>query len=90
VGASVHERIDELLEHHRVRLDDTRSAVAAGARTALEVAQRLTWTRRERKLVDLDVFNRMLAILETQAHLRVLAEYGAVTATEVDGVWHYT
>jgi glyoxylase-like metal-dependent hydrolase (beta-lactamase superfamily II) len=89
VGASVHARVDELLEHHRVRLDDTHAAVTAGARTAFEVAQRLTWTRRERKLADLDVFNRMLAILETQAHLRVLAEHGTVTVIEVDGVWHY-
>jgi glyoxylase-like metal-dependent hydrolase (beta-lactamase superfamily II) len=89
VGPSVHARVDELLQHHEARLADTQAAVAAGAHTAREVAERLTWTRRGRKLADLDVYNRMLAVLETQAHLRVLAELGTLTESIVDDVWHY-
>ena len=89
VGDSVHARVDQLLEHHGARLDHTLAAVAAGAHTAREVAGRLTWTRRNHKLDDLDVFNRMLAVIETWAHLQVLAARGLVTATDLDGVTHY-
>ena len=85
----VHQRVDELLAHHGRRLDDTLAAVRAGRTTPYEVAGALTWTRRERRLDDLDPFNRMLATLETGAHLAVLAERGAVRVTERDGVSHY-
>lgn len=89
VGESVHARVDQLLDHHGARLEHTLAAVAAGAHTAREVAGVLTWTRREHKLDDLDLFNRMLAVIETWAHLQVLAARGLVTATDQDGVTHY-
>lgn len=82
VGASVHERVDELLEHHDERLDATMTAVQKGAGTAHEVARILTWTGRARRLDELDEFNRMLAILETYWHLEVLAERGRVSRVE--------
>ena len=89
VGMKVHRRVDQLLEHHGTRLDETLAAVAAGASTALEVAQVLTWTGRGRRLAELDQFNSMLAIIETYWHLEVLAERGAVERAEVDGVVRY-
>lgn len=90
IGMRVHERVDALLEHHGDRLDATLAAVREGRSTALGVAQALTWTRRELKLPDMDPFNSMLAVLETSAHLDVLVERGAVSATSQDGVVHYT
>jgi glyoxylase-like metal-dependent hydrolase (beta-lactamase superfamily II) len=89
VTESVHARVDELLEHHRVRLDASLDAVDAGAHTAYEVASRLGWTRRGHRLADLDLFNATLAVLETEAHLSVLVERGLLRCTEVDGVRHY-
>jgi glyoxylase-like metal-dependent hydrolase (beta-lactamase superfamily II) len=90
VGMRVHERVDQLLAHHGTRLDATLAAVREGRTTAQQVAEVLTWTRREHHLVDLDLFNRMLAILETSAHLDVLADRGVVSRSEQDGVAHYT
>ncbi len=90
IGMRVHERVDALLEHHGDRLDATLAAVREGRSTALGVAQALTWTRRELKLPDMDPFNSMLAVLETSAHLDVLVEREAVSATSQDGVVHYT
>ncbi|MDN5796514.1 MAG: MBL fold metallo-hydrolase [Intrasporangium sp.] len=87
--ASVHERVDELLAHHAERLDLTLRALDTGAETAFEVAGQLTWTRRRRRLADMDLFNEMLAILETSAHLQVLAERGLVTCEIGDGVRRY-
>jgi glyoxylase-like metal-dependent hydrolase (beta-lactamase superfamily II) len=88
-GMSTHQRADELLAHHERRLDQSADAVAAGAQTGLEVAQRLRWTRRERKLAELDSLNQTLAVLETVAHLKVLVAQGRVQRTVLDHVDHY-
>jgi glyoxylase-like metal-dependent hydrolase (beta-lactamase superfamily II) len=90
VTTSVHNRVDELLLHHKQRLEATAKAVDTGAHTAYEVARALGWTRRERKLDELDLFNRVLAINETMAHLVVLVERGWLNETDVDGVVHFT
>ncbi len=87
--ASVHERVDELLAHHAQRLEETLRALEDGADTAYAVAGRLGWTRRHTPLGELDPFNQVLAILETVAHLEVLAERGHLSGTDVDGVRRY-
>jgi hypothetical protein len=86
----VHERVDELLAHHAKRLDAVLAAVQEGRSTAHEVATVLPWTRRDKRLDELDLFNAMLATLETAAHLDVLVERGAVTSFEQNGIRHYT
>ncbi len=83
-GASVHERVDELLAHHAARLDAAADAVSSGAVTAAETARLLTWTRRERALDDLDPVNQMLAVLEAAAHLDLLVMQSRLRST-VDG-----
>ena len=75
---SVHARVDELLDHHAGRLDAIERVVASGASTGADAAAVLTWTRREKGLGDLEPFHRMLAVLETDAHLEVLAAQGRV------------
>lgn len=76
---SVHARIDELVTHHDARLEEMRAAVARlGAATAAEVAAAVSWTRRRRSFAGLDLFNRMLAVTETVAHLTVLVETGVL------------
>lgn len=90
VAPSVHARIDELVEHHGRRLDRIEAAVAAGADTVHEVAGTLRWTRRERQLADLDLFNQMLAVAETGAHLTLLVAQGRATRHDDEaGVHHY-
>ncbi len=82
-------RVDELLAHHAARLAASRAALAAGPRTAFEVARALPWTRRNRHYDDLDVFNRQLAVSETAAHLDLLVSQGAVAADILEGVRLY-
>jgi glyoxylase-like metal-dependent hydrolase (beta-lactamase superfamily II) len=81
---SVHGRVAELIAHHETRLDATQEAVLAGAGTPFEVARRLGWTRRNRSFDDFDVFNRVLAVGETAAHLVVLADRSRIRGG-VDG-----
>ena len=80
-GASVHRRVEELLAHHDDRLNACAQAIEAGARTAFDVAVRLSWTRRARRLAELDEHNQLLAVLETMAHLDVLVTRRRLTAT---------
>lgn len=91
ITASVHTRVDQLLDHHVRRLDQAYAAVGSGGATAIEVARRLTWTRRERGFAELDEFNQMLAVGETAAHLDVLAVQGRLGEMTDDlGVCHYS
>ena len=90
VTESVHARIDELVAHHRARLDHTEEAVRKGADTPYEVAGILRWTRREQHLRELDPFNQMLAVFETRAHLVLLAAQGYIARVdEHEEVEHY-
>jgi glyoxylase-like metal-dependent hydrolase (beta-lactamase superfamily II) len=89
VTPSVHTRVDELLEHHRARLELAADQVRAGHSTAYEVARAIPWTRRRTKLDDLDVFSRMLAVLEIDAHLDVLVDQGVLDSDVNGGVRTY-
>jgi glyoxylase-like metal-dependent hydrolase (beta-lactamase superfamily II) len=90
VAESAHARIDELLAHHRTRLDAIDATIAAGAVTALDAARQLTWTRRQHKLDDLDGFNQMLAVMETAAHLDLLVVQGRLRVADDEGVDRFT
>jgi len=58
----------------------------ARRRSAYDVAARLTWTRHEHPLADLDTFNQTRAVLETRAHLELLVARGdAVAVDTADG-----
>lgn len=83
-GGSVHARVHELLTHHDVRLAQTATAVRAGAGTPYDAARAIGWTRRETPFDDLNLYNQILAVGETWAHLVVLAERGQVVQS-VDG-----
>lgn len=79
VTDSSHERIAELIDHHTVRLELCEQAVAAGARTAWEVAGLIPWTSRERQRDELNPFDATLAAFETLAHLDLLYLQGKLT-----------
>jgi hypothetical protein len=85
----VHARIDELIDHHGRRLEETEAAVAGGAHTAYEVAGRLRWTRRGRKIDELDLFNQMLAVSETGAHLTLLVAQQRLVRVVEGEVYRY-
>lgn len=89
VTSSTHERIDELLRHHSTRLDAMKEALRLSDGTAADVARRISWTRRQRKFSSLDPFNQMLAVLETGAHLDLLASNGQLQQTLDGGILHY-
>jgi glyoxylase-like metal-dependent hydrolase (beta-lactamase superfamily II) len=82
-------RVDALLAHHAARLAACVDAVRGTERSAAEVAAMLPWTRRARRLDELDLFNRVLAVNETVAHLELLRTEGTLSRREVDGTIVY-
>ncbi|MCW2758646.1 MAG: hypothetical protein JWO46_2392 [Nocardioidaceae bacterium] len=86
LGRRTHERVDELVEHHRARLATTAAAVVAGATTAYDVARALAWTSRDKAFTELDPHNKFLAVAETAAHLDVLVRDGVLVAEQTSGV----
>jgi len=91
VGPSVHARVDELVAHHESRLQQCLDQLDHTGTTAAGVADALSWTGRERRLRELDVFNRVLATLETRAHLQLLAAQGrAHRRRDIDGIVRYS
>jgi glyoxylase-like metal-dependent hydrolase (beta-lactamase superfamily II) len=89
VTPSAHDRVDELVEHHRLRLDAMAAVLGWGVTTAFEVAGKVTWTRRERTFTELDMFNQFLATCETGAHLDLLVAQDRATLEIRDDVRHY-
>lgn len=90
VCESTHDRVNELLAHHEQRLEQTREAASASPVTAYQAALAIPWTRRQRKLTDLEPMNQLLAIGETAAHLEVLVLRAQLTRhTTPDGVETY-
>jgi glyoxylase-like metal-dependent hydrolase (beta-lactamase superfamily II) len=91
VRDSTHDRVTVLLAHHERRLAQTLEAASTGPVTAFEAAGELPWTRRQRRLAELDPINRLLAVGETGAHLEVLVLRGQLTTfTSEEGVDYYT
>jgi glyoxylase-like metal-dependent hydrolase (beta-lactamase superfamily II) len=90
VQASTHARVHQLLEHHETRLAQTLEAAVAGPVTAFQAAGMLPWTRRKRKLTELDIMNQLLATGETAAHLEVLVLRGQlVRERSAEGIDSY-
>ena len=88
-GGSSHARAHELIAHHEKRLTDTLAALVAGAGLAPEVARILRWTRRGRSFTELGLFDQMLAVLETAAHLDVLVLRGDAARDDASGTVTY-
>jgi len=72
-------RVDELLEHHRLRLEAVEAVLDDGPRTAWQIAERLSWKR------TWDTFSPMTkrsAMTETVAHIRYLELRGRISRIE--------
>lgn len=84
-----HSRVEELFAHHAERLDRAASLANGAGVTVYQVAAQLPWTRRGRRFADLDAANQVLALIETSAHLGLLATMGRLSVTRTDDVAHY-
>ena len=76
-------RAREIVEHHRIRLDEAAAALAATPRTGFEVSVSLFAEK-------LDASGRRFALAETLAHLERLVREGRAARAEDGGTVTYT
>ncbi|WP_050787303.1 hypothetical protein [Rhodococcus jostii] len=63
--------------------------IAAGARTAYQVAKAMRWTRRRRQFDELPPEHQLSAVMEISAHLDVLTLHGRLNRTDGTTTRHY-
>ena len=82
------QRVGQLLGHHEKRLQQVLSPIRGQALSARDIAAQVEWVVGFWE--QMDSVNRLLAILETQAHLRLLQARALVITEEKMGVTLYT
>ncbi len=84
-------RVDQIVAHHRHRLDEVLAALADGPETAYDVSQGVTWMPEMggTRFASLPYWDRRMAVTETLAHLEALRVGGAVEKSEQAGVVYY-
>ena len=73
------ERVDEILEHHRERLDEITGVLSAKPMCAFEAAGKMTWYYKEGNFQNYPLVMKWMATSEILAHLQYLWEQGEVS-----------
>jgi glyoxylase-like metal-dependent hydrolase (beta-lactamase superfamily II) len=79
-------RIDQLIAHHRSRLDEVLNILADGPRNGFEVAARMRWDIEALDWEAFPVAQQWFATGEALAHLRYLEEEKKIRRQVTDGV----
>lgn len=80
-------RVDELLEHHKVRLDEVVTAITGRVLSPWEIAQKVEWAVGNWE--NMDATSHLLAVRETVAHLQFLESWGTVMRVDQSGLELY-
>ncbi len=84
-------RIDELIEHHEIRLNAVRQILEdEGSLHGADVASRMQWRIRARNWDEFPMAQKMFATGEAMSHLVHLKFLGEVKDSLVDGVVYYS
>ena len=84
-------RIDELIEHYHIRLNELEKLVAEKpGQSAYELAPLLTWRIRSRSWEDFPIAQKWFANAEANAHLRYLEREGRIQSELINGVFRFS
>lgn len=81
------QRVDEILEHHRRRLEEMVAALSDHPLSPWDLAPRVHWDVGPWE--EMDAPTRVLAVRETLAHLQLLESRGQVAMVVSDGLSQY-
>lgn len=84
------ERIEELRQHHRHRLNEVLEILARGEKDAYQVAAMMTWDLTYSSWTSFPVAQKWFATGEALAHLSYLEEQGLVRRREQHGKYIYS
>lgn len=87
---SFHERIAQLKEHHKSRLNEVLSGLEEVSSTAFTLASKIQWNVGYKSWDEFPPFQKYLALGETLAHLNFLERRGLVKKAEVDKLIFYS
>ena len=82
-------RIDEILDHHEERLDETIEVMKHGNSTIKNVAQNMQWHVKSSDWSKFDDWQKMFAALETMAHLEHLVFTDKASKIDTNGTLYY-
>ena len=86
----VYERIDEIIVHHYIRLQETLDAIdLEDGVHATDIGAKLKWSMRGKSWDDFPLSQRWFAVGETMSHLDYLIVRGLVDRTENNGLFAY-
>jgi len=84
-------RIDELLKHHQVRLDESYNIITDNPSLhAYDIAGKMQWSMRGKNWEEFPMAQKWFAVGETIAHLDYLLAEGRLCKNEINGVFHYS
>jgi len=91
VFSGLGQRIDLLLRHHEQRMTDILNVIQDDPKTAYQIATDIPWVPEEGGInfQDLPPLDRRLAVLETLAHLQLLATEGKANKVVKDRTSYY-
>lgn len=78
------QRIDEILHHHELRMQEILATFRGETLTAYQVAMRMLWTDEKKPLDSMGSQAARAAVNETLAHLKMLVDEGKVAKTETE------
>jgi glyoxylase-like metal-dependent hydrolase (beta-lactamase superfamily II) len=84
-------RVEKILSHHEERKRKIVRTLDEGLKTAYQIAQEITWKTEQGGIAfnDLAPWDRRLAVMETIAHLKLLASEGKVGNVDMNGLSLY-
>ena len=84
-------RVSEILYHHEQRKKNILKVMSDGLKTAYQIAEGVLWMPEQGGVAfrDLASWDRRLAVMETIAHLKLLAVEGKVGNIDMDGASLY-
>ena len=85
-----HKRIDELLVHHQVRLDEVERLIReAPGSTAYDISGKMRWKIRAANWDDFPATQKIFAVGECMSHLDLLERCGKIKGRLEDGLMRY-
>jgi glyoxylase-like metal-dependent hydrolase (beta-lactamase superfamily II) len=83
-------RIEELIEHHRVRANEVLAILERGPRNAYRTASEMTWDIVAKSWEDFPVMQKWFATGEAIAHLRFLEDRNFISRELINGIITYS
>lgn len=84
----INDRIEQIKNHHRVRVDEIREIIGTNEISAYDVAKRMKWSR-GRTMDSMNTMEQNFAVGEAIAHLRFMEKQNIVESEIIKGIRLY-